>query len=131
MSAVAVSNGLVYLSSGDRYLYVFNARNGMLQNRYEATRPFNCLPVAGDRLLYIDENGVSALDTKHNAIIWHDPFGASPSVYFNPLVAAGQVVYVVRIDGRGNSTLYALNAATGTEYWHVAGIEQITPLIAA
>jgi outer membrane protein assembly factor BamB len=60
--------------------------------------------------------------TQHSA--WH----LSQSVDFIPSVVVDGVDYLASTDGQGNSMLYALNASSGAEYWHISNLNQISPL---
>lgn len=68
---------------------------------------------------YSDTNG---------SVLWHKSLGSSQSVYFLPSVIVDGVDYLASTDGQGNSTLYALNASTGAEYWRITNINHISPL---
>jgi outer membrane protein assembly factor BamB len=76
----------------------------------------------------VSADGIYALRADSGDVIWHQSFNADQSVDFTPVTEANGVAYLGRTDGGGNSVLYALNASTGAEYWHMGQIRQVTPL---
>jgi outer membrane protein assembly factor BamB len=84
--------------------------------------------LAVNGVLYINIDGAYALDSTNGGILWHKSLGFNQSVNFIPSVVIDGVDYLASTDGGGNSTLYALNASNGEEYWHIPIINQISPL---
>ncbi len=78
--------------------------------------------------LFVSADGIYALRADSGNMMWHQSLNADPSTDFTPVTAVNGVVYMERTDGGGNSILYALNASTGAEYWHMGQIRQATPL---
>jgi outer membrane protein assembly factor BamB len=130
----ALVNNVVYVASRDQHLYAFNASNGKVLWRYKLSsqgsisRP----TLALNGMLYINVDGAYALDSTNGSVLWHKSLGASQSDDFFPSVVVDGVDYLVsRGGGGGDDTLYALNASTGAEYWHISNLNQISPLAVA
>lgn len=131
-SSATVAQNVVYVGSRDQYLYAFDATNGTLRWRYKSVYPVYSIPTIGSNgAIYINMDGAYALGARQGNVLWHVPLGSSQSVDFTPSVVADGVVYLASNDGSGQSILYALNASNGSEYWHTAGIQQMTPAIVA
>ena len=127
----------IYVSSGDRFLYALDTASGRL--RWRRQFPASALSSAAiaEDVLYItiSTDGVYALRSEDGAILWRQPLGNTPGVWFSfypPFVLDG-AVYVVRSDKRGKAVLYALNAQTGAECWRwqTSPPSAIAPLAAA
>jgi len=115
-SSAAVVNGVVYIGSGNGYLYALNASTGAKLWSYDkkANAFANSSPAVANGVVYIGgfgvDNGVIyALDAASGAQLWSytiDLYVATPAV-------ANGVVYV----GCGDGGVVALNASTGTLLW--------------
>jgi len=88
-------------------------------------------PVIEKGILYSNADGAYAVDGTNGRILWHKSLGADQSVSFNPSVVVDGTDYLASTDGHGVSTVYALNASNGAEYWYSANIPQISPLAVA
>jgi len=124
-------NNQVYVSARDQYLYALNAINGKVLWRYKFIYPTYSPARAVNGTLYINIDGAYALNSANGSVLWHQSLGSSQSNDFIPSVVANGVDYLASTDGQGKSTLYALNASNGAEYWYSAGINQISPLAVA
>lgn len=124
----AFLNNVVYVSSGDQYLYAFNPANGNIRWRHKFTYSVYNPVFATNGILYLNIDGANALDSTSGKVLWHQSLGWNQSVDFLPSVVVDGVDYLVRVDGSGNSTLYALIASSGAEYWHSTTLPQISPL---
>jgi eukaryotic-like serine/threonine-protein kinase len=127
-AGAAILNNIVYVSSRDQYLYAFNMSNGKVLWRYKFIYPAYNPALAVNGILYINIDGAYALDRNNGSVLWHKSLGSSQSVDFIPSVVVDGVDYLASTDGHGSSILYALNASTGAEYWHIPNINQISPL---
>ena len=130
-AGATISNNLIYVSSRDQYLYALQTSDGAIRWRSKFTIPVYNSAVSANGALYITLDGAYALDGLTGKVIWHKPLDNNQSVDFTPVTVVGNVVYLGRTDGEGNSTIYALNAATGATYWHSSAIRQVTPLVVA
>jgi outer membrane protein assembly factor BamB len=124
-------NNVAYVSSGDRYLYAFNAINGKMLWRSQLGYTAWYAPFMAKGILYSNADGAYAVDSANGRILWHKSLGADQSVSFDPSVVIDGTDFLSSTDGHGVSTLYVLNAGNGAEYWHSAGINQISPLAVA
>jgi outer membrane protein assembly factor BamB len=91
---------------------------------------YNTATIANGKL-FITSDGAYALDDSTGKVIWHKPLENNQSVDFTPATVEGNVVYLARTHGEGNSIIYALNAATGAIYWQTSAIHQVAPLVVA
>ncbi len=124
-----VANGKVYLGSWGKMLYALQASDGAVCWRYTASVSIATATTIADGVAYANLDGPYAFDATTGVEFWHQSLGAGQNVWFTPLAIAGNVVYLARTDGEGNSTIYALNAATGATYWQTSAIWQVTPLV--
>jgi eukaryotic-like serine/threonine-protein kinase len=127
-AGAALVNNVVYVSSRDQYLYAFNTSSGKVMWRHKFIYPAYNPALAVNGILYINIDGAYALQSTNGSVLWHKSLGSSQSVDFIPSVVIDGVDYLASTDGGGNSTLYALNASNGEEYWHIPNINQISPL---
>jgi len=123
-----VANGKVYLGSWGNMLYALQASDGAVCWRYTASVSITTATTIADGVAYVNLDGPYAFDATTGIVFWHRPLGAGQNVWFTPLAVAGNVVYLARTDGEGNSVIYALNAATGAPYWQTSALWQVTPL---
>jgi outer membrane protein assembly factor BamB len=130
-TGATISNSLIYVSSRDQYLYALQTSDGAIRWRSKFSIPICNSAVSANGALYITLDGAYALDGSTGKVIWHKPLDNNQSVDFMPVTVVGNVVYLGRTDGEGNSTIYALNAATGATYWQTSAIRQVTPLVVA
>jgi outer membrane protein assembly factor BamB len=130
------STGLVYCGARIEVstlgvVEALRASTGKLQWHYLTGGPtIPSTPIVDQDALYFTGDGVYAVSALDGALRWHAPLGASLSHVFTPVTLLNGKVYVGGTDGEGNSTLYALSASTGSELWHMSGINQISPLAA-
>jgi outer membrane protein assembly factor BamB len=123
-----VANGMVYLGSWGNMLYALRASDGTVCWRYTASVSTATATTIADGVAYVNLDGPYAFDATTGVMFWHQALGAGQNVWFTPLAVAGNVVYLARTDGEGNSVIYALNAATGAPYWQTSALWQVTPL---
>ncbi len=124
-------NNVAYVSSGDMYLYAFNAIKGNVLWRSKLGYSAWYAPFMAKGILYTNSDGAYAVDSANGRILWHKSLGADQSFSFDPSVVIDGTDFLSNTDGHGISTLYALNASNGAEYWHSAGINQVSPLAVA
>ena len=128
-TGAALANNVIYVSSRGQYLYALNLTDGALYWRHRFDGPvYNAASVV-NTTLYINGDGAYALSTQNGAVLWHQLLGTSQSMSFTPSTVVDGVDYLASIDGEGNSILYALNAANGMQYWHVAGFPQVSKVV--
>ena len=133
-AGAALLNNVVYVASGDQHLYAFNISNGTLLWRYKFNDPVSISypTITPNGILYINVDGPYAMDSTNGSVLWHKTLGSSQSVFFTPSEVIDGVDYLARRGGgQGYDTLYALNASTGAEYWHISNFNQITPVTVA
>jgi outer membrane protein assembly factor BamB len=119
-------NSVAYVSSGDSYLYAFNAIKGNeLWRSKLGYSPY--APIMAQGILYTNSDGAYAVDSADGRILWHQPLGYDQSFSFGPSVVIDGTDFLSSTDGHGISTIYALNSNTGEEYWHSTAINQISP----
>ncbi|HET8907050.1 MAG TPA: PQQ-binding-like beta-propeller repeat protein, partial [Ktedonobacterales bacterium] len=118
-------------------VYAVRANSGATLWRWQnpSSAPTNTEVTGANGMLYVSMDAVYALDAATGALRWRqpldEPLGAHQNVWLTPATVAGNVVYLARTDGYGNSVLFALNAATGAIYWHMSPLPQVTPVVVA
>lgn len=126
-----VANGIVYLGSWGNMLYALQASDGTISWRYTASVSISTMTTIADGVAYVNLDGPYAFDATTGVLFWHRSLGAGQNIWFSPLAVAGNVVYLGRTDGGSNSTIYALNAATGAGYWQISGIQHLMAVVVA
>lgn len=110
------SGGAVYITSRGG-LHALDAATGTA--RWSLTLP--ALGTSTVRLdagtLYVADDGVYAVNAADGAIRWHEVLGFNQSISFSDVVLMGGRLFVARVDGSGQGTLYALDAHTGAVVW--------------
>jgi outer membrane protein assembly factor BamB len=121
-------HNLVFVIGRDNVMYALDTSNGALRWSSTLASPLYASSVDGRNTLFVSADGIYALRADSGNVTWYQTFNAGPSVDFTPVTVGNGVAYLGRTDGGGNSVLYALNASTGAEYWHLGQIRQVTPL---
>lgn len=119
---------LVFVTGRDSAVYALDTGNGAIRWSFKDASSTYASSVDGQNTLFVSADGIYALRADSGNVMWHQSFNADQSVDFTPVTAVNGVAYLGRTDGGGNSILYALNASTGAEYWHMGQIRQVTPL---
>jgi len=123
-SSPAVSNGVVYVGSYDKYVYALDADTGAVKWKYKTDSWIWSSPAVSNGMVYVGSRGgyVYALDANTGAMKWK--YKRGDSVYSSPAVSNGVVYIGTRICGDhsgANKTvsnyMYALDADTGTVKW--------------
>lgn len=126
-SSPVVADGVLYVGSDDGNLYALNASTGALKWSFPTGGPVQSSPAVSGGLVFVGTNNCTitcqygdslvALTTA-GAVAWSFPTGGPAS---SPVVVDGVVYFVgnqCNVDcGYGSSTLYALQASTGSELW--------------
>jgi outer membrane protein assembly factor BamB len=109
---LVVVDGVVYMGSGDNYVYALDAATGQERWGFETGDDVEFAPTVVDGTIYVgsDDNCVYALDAATGQERWR--FQTGGPVQSSPAVADREV-YV----GSGDNYVYALDAATGQERW--------------
>ncbi len=122
------ANGLIYV--GGSRLFALDAGSGALRWQYQPGPGGGSTPILDHGTLYFTSDGAYALNAVDGTPRWHNALGANQSTSFTPATLLNGVIYLGQTDGSGNSTLYALDASTGSALWHVAGLNQLSPPVA-
>ena len=127
ISAPAVANGLVYVSSADSRVYALNASTGSEAWRYTTGSFVYSSPAVANGLVYFGsyDYNLYALNASTGTKLWS--YATGSEIDSSPTVAEG-VVYVGSLD----HNLYALNASTGAKLWSytTGGDVDSTPVVA-
>jgi eukaryotic-like serine/threonine-protein kinase len=117
-NGAVVSNGAVYVSSRDRYLYAFQEDNGRVLWKHAFAFPTYRMAINTGNILYINVDGAYAFNLTDGSILWHQSLLSNPGTVFTSSVVSKGIVYLAAINGLSQqSTLYALNANSGVIYW--------------
>jgi outer membrane protein assembly factor BamB len=122
-----VSNGIVYVGSGDQNVYALSAGDGTEQWRFETGDAVVSSPAVANDTVYVgsEDESVYALNTGDGTERW--AFETGDEVHSSPAVVEG-TVYIGSWDG----DVYALNAGDGTEQWRfgIGGPLNSSPAVA-
>src|SRR6185503_9733364 len=119
-SSPAVSNGRVYIGSGDGNVYCVDALTGILQWKFATGDIVHASPAVVNSVVYIGswDSYLYALDAETGQEKWSFKSGEDNTIHnqvgfqSSPAVADG-VVYV----GCRDAHVYAIDAATGKKKW--------------
>ncbi|SHN29476.1 serine/threonine-protein kinase [Streptomyces yunnanensis] len=121
-SRPAVSGGIVYFSSRDKYVYAVHTDSGRKVWSHPLGDKISCSPTVADGTVYIgcggQDKALYALDAASGAKKWAFPvgYGFTTGGTVNPTpVVSGGLVYAIADD----QTLYAIHADRGTKKWSV------------
>jgi outer membrane protein assembly factor BamB len=110
-SSPSISDGKVYITSGDGYVYSLDAINGNLIWKYRIGIELKSSPAVAEGLVYIgSKNGTYALDAQTGQLVWKSRrpcmCGSSPTVF-------DRVLYLTSVYG----PIIALDALDGSDRW--------------
>ena len=113
MSSPAVSDGIVYTGSWDKFLYALDAKTGTLQWKHE-TGGNVASPTVEDGVVYFGswDGNLYAADAKTGAIRWTFAVLKSYRIRAGASVDNGIVYF-----GSTDNHLYAVNANSGALHW--------------
>jgi outer membrane protein assembly factor BamB len=124
VSSPAVANGVVYIGSGDGYLYALDLATGTRRWRYDAGSAVASSPAVGAGLVFAAarDGSIFAVDAATGTRRWRLttgpdlalPWGHESGDHFvsSPAYVAGTIVV-----GSGDGAVYAVDAATGRRKW--------------
>jgi len=124
VSSPAIANGVVYVGSGDGFLYALDVTTGARRWRYDAGSPVSSSPAVGGGLVFATarDGSIFAVDAARGTRRWRLttgadlplPWGHESGDHFlsSPAYIDGRVVV-----GAGDGGVYAIDAATGRRQW--------------
>ncbi len=120
LSSPAVSNGVVYIGSGDRNVYALDAASGRLRWKFRTGNVVHSSPAVSNGMVYVGswDAYFYALDAASGAVKWKFKTGEDRVIYnhvgiqSSPAVAGGVVYF-----GSRDAHVYALDATTGRRKW--------------
>src|SRR5579864_526909 len=120
MSSPAVADGVVYIGSGDHYVYALDAKTGAQRWAFETGNVVHASPAVSDGTVYIGswDRYFYALDARTGAVRWKFATGDDRQIYNQVGIASsaavsGDTVYF----GCRDSFFYALDSQTGRLRW--------------
>lgn len=115
VSSPAVSNGIVYVGSFDRYLYALDAATGAQKWRSATSDSIGSSPTVSNGIVYVGsyDGKLYAFDAVTGTQKWKASTAAR--IGSSPAVSNG-IVYIGSFDKK----LYAFDAATGAPKWSTA-----------
>ena len=111
-SSPSYADGLLYIGSGDGYVYAFNATTGAQVWAAQTNNWVNATPTVDSGTVYCGswDGNFYAWSAQTGALLWQVPLNG---VIESSAAVANGVVYV----GSADHSLYALDAATGATLW--------------
>lgn len=111
-SSPALSEGKLFVSTGDRRIISMDADSGKVVWEYQTTGPVDSSPMVSGGLVYfgLRDKRVVAIRADTGKEVWDFFTG-------NPILAPPSVKDGVLYIGSGDGALYALDAATGSLRW--------------
>jgi outer membrane protein assembly factor BamB len=120
MSSPAVAGGVVYIGSGDHYVYALDATTGALRWKFKTGNVVHASPAVADGTVYIGswDRNMYALDAATGHVRWRFQTGDDRDIY-NQVGIAGSAAVVngAVYFGCRDSHFYALDARTGHLRW--------------
>jgi len=130
-SSPSIVNNTVYVGSGTKNVYAFDATSGILKWTYTGGKDsvWGSPAIAYGNLYIQDLAGhIHALDTNNGNLVWEYQTMAQPSSSYSSPAVANEVVYV----GSQDKNIYAFDAFTGAVLWkyETGGFVNSSPAIA-
>ncbi len=112
-SSPAISDGIVYVSSYDNYVYALDGATGAKLWSFKTDGDVYASPVVADGVVYIgsQDEKLYALNSSTGTQIWSRAF--INGYHTSTAAVANGVVYF----GSGNGTIYALSVSDGSTIW--------------
>lgn len=113
LASPTVSDGIVYVATGDGVLAALDQGSGAVIWRVDGLKPLDSSPVVAGDLLYLGlRNGeLRAFDRRSGDLRWG--VATSGPIITSPTVVGGEVFV-----GTGGNMVHSFDAATGQERWH-------------
>lgn len=121
-SSPAVSDGVVYVGSGDGHVYAIGAGDGKLRWKFATGGVVHASPAVANGTVYVGSWDATfyALDAATGAVRWRVKTGEDPVRHNQTgFQASAAVVDGVVYVGCRDAHVYALDAATGRELWNL------------
>jgi outer membrane protein assembly factor BamB len=120
LSSPAVMRGIVYVGSGDGYVYALDAPSGKLRWKFHTGNVVHASPAVANDTVYVGswDSYFYALDARTGQERWRFKTGEDPAIsnqvgiQSSAVIADGLVYFGCR-----DSNLYALDAMTGAQRW--------------
>jgi parallel beta-helix repeat protein len=112
-SSPAISDGIVYVSSHDNYVYALDGITGSKLWSFKTGGTVYSSPVVADGVVYIgsQDEKIYALNSSTGIQIWNRAF--VNGYHTSTAAVVDRVVYL----GGGDGYVYALNASDGSTFW--------------
>ena len=112
-SSPAISDGIIYASSYDNFVYALNGTTGSKLWSFKTGGTVYSSPVVADGVVYIgsQDEKIYALNSSTGTIIWSRTF--VNGYHTSTAAIVDGVLYV----GGGDGSVYALNASDGSTFW--------------
>lgn len=133
--AVTLANDLLYVGSGDGYLYALHHSSGALVWRYKTGGSVQATPAVAEGIVYVASRDahVYALDATSGEERWRFkmgeklPYHSGFDEYISSPAVTDDTVYI----GSGDGHVYALHAKTGEQVWRfkTEGLVRASPAV--
>ncbi|MBI1969562.1 PQQ-binding-like beta-propeller repeat protein, partial [Candidatus Woesearchaeota archaeon] len=116
MTSPVILDDYLYFGSGYNRTYALNATTGTEIWTFQTGGIVMSTPAVADGRVYFGSNDghLYAVDARTGAFVWKYPFPVGMSVGQNAPAVSEGVVYIAAPQG---ATVFAIDAATGTEIW--------------
>jgi len=123
LSSPTVAKGVIYVGSGDGFVYALDAAAGTLRWKFKTGNVVHASPTVADGVVYVGswDSFFYALDAETGRERWRFKTGTDEKIsnqvgiQSSAIVSGGRVYFGCR-----DANLYALDAATGAKLWAFA-----------
>ncbi|MBV8198428.1 MAG: PQQ-binding-like beta-propeller repeat protein [Candidatus Eremiobacteraeota bacterium] len=120
LSSPAVSNGTVYVGSGDHNIYALDARSGALRWKFATGNVVHASPAVDAGMVFVGswDRYFYALNARTGAMLWKFATGDDRAIYNQVGIAGSAAVANGRVFfGCRDSHFYSLDERTGALIW--------------
>jgi outer membrane protein assembly factor BamB len=130
-SSPIVVGDTLYVGGFGPALFALDVATGHIRWRHDIGQSNFSTPVALGGTVYFTADGVYAVDAANGTLRWRQPGSADQSSWMDGLAHMNGMLYTSHTSGTSDGALYALSMSTGNTIWHVDGLNQPSPPVAA
>ncbi len=115
-----VYNGYIYIKSDSKYIWIADAKTGVLKKMFEAGKIPDGSPIIEKDTIYVPIKkgnilNISTYDLKTGKLLWKYEMGEYENAY-TPAIK-DNMIYIPCVKDKGESTIFALSKNTGRLVW--------------